>query len=346
MLETSPALEAAGPTAQGARPLGELLVAKGLLTDEQLRWALAEQAESGRLLGEIVVQRDLISMVALVNALVEQLREARKVSYSNALQLPILSGMTKVDFPWRPLGEILVERGFIVPRELEAALAEQQRTGRKLGEILVDQGALTGSQLTRVLVEQTGLRFEDSAPEAEPFAASAEGEPWRPLGRVLVDRGVITEAELEEALHVQRETGRRLGEILVERGAISGADLARALGEQHGLEPESFAIELETSLKPAQTDEPVYRVYSVTFRQGFQERAGLSESANFLEAADFAMEYVQEHSPEALEIERIHGDEQETVWAYSESRAAAAQAARKDLVDTFGFDPTRWNVDR
>jgi hypothetical protein len=59
---------------EGPRLLGELLVAEDLLTPEQLRWALAEQAKSGRLLGEIVVQNGLISMVALVNALVEQLR--------------------------------------------------------------------------------------------------------------------------------------------------------------------------------------------------------------------------------------------------------------------------------
>ena len=69
------------PTSEVDTPpllLGELLVAQGLLTPEQLRWALAEQAESGRLLGEVVVQHDLISMVALVNALVEQLRPAPK----------------------------------------------------------------------------------------------------------------------------------------------------------------------------------------------------------------------------------------------------------------------------
>jgi hypothetical protein len=65
---------APAPVSEGPRLLGELLVAQGLLTDEQLRWALAEQVESGRLLGEIVVQHDLVSMVALVNALVEQLR--------------------------------------------------------------------------------------------------------------------------------------------------------------------------------------------------------------------------------------------------------------------------------
>ena len=70
----APADPPPAPVSQGPRLLGELLVAQGLLTDEQLRWALAEQAESGRLLGEVVVQHGLVSMVALVNALVEQLR--------------------------------------------------------------------------------------------------------------------------------------------------------------------------------------------------------------------------------------------------------------------------------
>jgi hypothetical protein len=69
-------VEAPAPASEGPRLLGELLVAQGLLTDEQLRWALTEQARSGRLLGEVVVQHDLVSMVALVNALVEQLRDA------------------------------------------------------------------------------------------------------------------------------------------------------------------------------------------------------------------------------------------------------------------------------
>ena len=104
--------------------------------------------------------------------------------------------------------------------------------------------------------------------------------------------------------------------------------------------------DLETSLKPAPAAEPVYRVYNVTFRQGFQDRVSLCESPNFLEAADFAIEFVQERAPEALEIERIEGEQQETVWTYSESRASAAELARKDLVETFGFDPTRWNPNR
>ena len=68
-------VDAPAQASPGPRLLGGLLVARKLLTPEQLEWALAEQAKSGRLLGEIVVQNGLVSMVALVNALVEQLRD-------------------------------------------------------------------------------------------------------------------------------------------------------------------------------------------------------------------------------------------------------------------------------
>ena len=246
-------------------------------------------------------------------------------------------------FPWRQLGALLVDEQLLTPTELELALDEQRRTGRLLGQIIVNRGYLSAFSLARVLSAQHGVDLQTPPEEPEPAAQlAAVPTTWRPLGRLLVEKGLISQTQLAEALLTQKDN-RRLGEILVERGVISGADLARALGEQHGLE---LTGELEASLRPAPSTEPVYRVYNVTFRQGFQERGSLCESANFLEAADFAMEYVQQHAPDALEIERIDGDQQETVWTYSESRAAAAELARKDLVETFGFDPTRWDPKR
>jgi len=68
--------------------------------------------------------------------------------------------------------------------------------------------------------------------------------------------------------------------------------------------------------------------------------------SNFLETADHAFEFVDEHDPAALEIHRTHGAAQETVWNYSASRAAAVKAERKDLAQTFGFDPTIWGKKR
>jgi hypothetical protein len=246
-------------------------------------------------------------------------------------------------FPWRQLGALLADEGLLTETELELALDEQQRTGRLLGQIVVDRGYISAFSLARVLSAQHGVEVqapEEPAPEPRLAAVPAS---WRPLGRLLVENGLMSQTQLAEALLVQADTDGRLGEILVQRGIITPSQLAHALGQQHGVE---LSGELEGTLKPLVATEPVYRVYEVIFRQGFQQRRSLDESPNFLEAADFGMEYVQHHRPEALEIERIDGKEQETVWTYSESRATAAELARKDLVDTFGFDPTRWDPNR
>ena len=255
--------------------------------------------------------------------------------------------MTQLDFPWRPLGEHLVDRGFIVPRELEAALAEQERTGRKLGEILVAQGAITGSQLTRVLVEQTGLLLEDfEAEPAPPNTATespqGEGEPWRPLGRVLVDRGALAEAELEEALQVQRDSGRRLGEILVERGYVTAQALVSAVIEQHGLEEETpTAAVVATPLSAAGGE-----TYQVEDHSSEEEARVVFRSEAFLDAVDFAFEYRDAESPEQLRIFRVLGRKREEVWTYALEAAAQTEEQARDLVDVFGYDVVHWRGPR
>jgi hypothetical protein len=247
--------------------------------------------------------------------------------------------VAKTHFPWRPLGEHLLERGFILRSELEAALAEQQRTGRKLGELLVAAGALTGSQLTRVLVEQAGLRFEDS--ELQPAAGvtaseSPDVEAWRPLGRVLVDRGAIAEADLEEALQVQRASGRRLGEILVERGYVTAQALVSAVIEQHGLEDETPATAVLARL-PAGHEE-TYQVED----HGSEEAKVVFRSEAFLDAVDFAFEYLEAESPERLRIFRILGRKREEVWSYGPEAGAESEEPPRDVLDVYGFDVVRW----
>jgi hypothetical protein len=251
-------------------------------------------------------------------------------------------------FPWRQLGELLVAEELLTEDELEQALAEQASSGRLLGQILVNNGYLSAFSLARVLSEQHGVRLQARADEAlvEPAQAEAARE-WRPLGKVLVELGFVTESQLDRALAVQREEHGRLGEILVSRGLLSGSELAQALAEQHGVElEEQDEAELQTQVRPTTADEPVYQVFEVTFEPGYQRRTALYENANFLEAADFAYEYVEEHDPPALEIHRTHGAAQETVWNYSAIRAAAVSAERKALAETFGFDPVRWGKKR
>ena len=164
---------------------------------------------------------------------------------------------------------------------------------------------------------------------------------------LLVDLEFLTESQLERALSVQREEGGRLGEILVSRGLLSGGELAQALAEQHGVElGAQDEAELKTVVRPITPEEPVYKLFEVIFEPGYQRRTPLFESTNFLEAADHAFEFVEEHEPAALEIHRTAGAAQETVWNYSASRAAAVNEERKPLVETFGFDPNAWGKKR
>src|SRR5439155_339562 len=57
---------------QSWRPLGALLVTKGLVTEDELHRALKEQEETGRLLGTILVEGGFVSGPALAIALAEQ----------------------------------------------------------------------------------------------------------------------------------------------------------------------------------------------------------------------------------------------------------------------------------
>ncbi|QSP94036.1 pilus assembly protein PilB [Marinobacter salinisoli] len=52
------------------------------------------------------------------------------------------------------------------------------------------------------------------------------------LGRLLVNRGYLSDSQLDDALHIQRETGERLGEVLVDAGWITEKDLKRVLKHQ------------------------------------------------------------------------------------------------------------------
>ena len=259
--------------------------------------------------------------------------------------------MIEAQYTWRPLGAILVERGLLTEDLLKGALREQRRSGRLLGEILVEAGLVSAFSLTRALSEQHGVHLKTNGnsepPEVSTSAQQTRPTEWRPLGKVLVENGYLTKIQLEQALAEQLTSGGRrlLGEILVATGSLSPLQLARALGEQHGV---SLGAEsdLEAVLTSSAPGQPLYEVRQVAFDAQYEPQDVLYRSASFLEAIDFAAEYIEDNEPEGLEIQRTEAEVRETVWTYSETRAAAMVAARKTLSDTFGFDPTQWDGHR
>ena len=76
----------------------------------------------------------------------------------------------------RPIGQILVEKGEISEVDLQAALEEQERSGRRLGEILIEQGRTSWLALARAIAEQV-LDIQNANAAAEPEGAAPEPAP-------------------------------------------------------------------------------------------------------------------------------------------------------------------------
>jgi type IV pilus assembly protein PilB len=62
-----------------------------------------------------------------------------------------------MDHPRVRLGELLVRAGLITGRQLEEALAEQQRVGKRLGSLLVEIGLVSETQVTQILSQQLSV---------------------------------------------------------------------------------------------------------------------------------------------------------------------------------------------
>jgi len=75
--------------------------------------------------------------------------------------------------------------------------------------------------------------FNIDRPETEPVAARP-AESIR-MGDLLVGKGLITAEKVEEAIALQKKSGKRLGQIIVSKGWVSEDILLTTLGEQLGI---------------------------------------------------------------------------------------------------------------
>lgn len=143
------------------RPLGALLVERGLIDEAQLEKALADQRREGRTLGEILVRHGWVTPFGLAAALASQ-HGVRLDPQDEASHPGEAGGAGEEDGGegWKPLGRLLVQRGLIGEVQLKQALAEQHGSGRRLGEILVDRGWVSAPALASVVIAQHGLRLD------------------------------------------------------------------------------------------------------------------------------------------------------------------------------------------
>jgi hypothetical protein len=97
----------------------------------------------------------------------------------------------------------------------------------------------------------------------------------------------------------------------------------------------------------AAADAPMYQVRELTDGVQPVDLGLLHQCPDFLEAADFAFDYLESNDPlhegsvSVIQIVRVTGSEREVVCSYRHTESAAAQ--RQDSVERWGFDVERWS---
>jgi len=127
-------------------PMGQALVAEGIITEDQLRRALRIQnlLEQPKHLSDVLIELGYATRQAINQAITKHGGNLR-------------------------LGDLLLEQGIITPETLNSALALQKERGIRLGEALIELGAINERTLLRNLAHQMGVPFiEPEFPMIDP----------------------------------------------------------------------------------------------------------------------------------------------------------------------------------
>lgn len=190
------------------------------------------------------------------------------------------------------LGEVLLQQGLLTQVQLEAALDEQQRSGRKLGRVLVESGYLSEAVLGEALARQLGVKFVDLqnfGPRAEVVQLLPEAQARRFRALVLDDTGdalwvgMADPTDLFAYDELARLLKRDLELAVVGEGALLAAldRLYHRAGEIQGL-ASALSAELRdeaTDLADlfgkgsGQEDAPVVRLLQTVFEEAVRLRA-------------------------------------------------------------------------
>ncbi len=142
--------------------------------------------------------------------------------------------------PWVPIGTLLVRAGLIDSEQLEIALGERERTGRRLGELLVEWGWVSSKEIARALADQFTLDFLELRPdtverEAVALLRTADARRLRALPvRVLADGLVLVAIDDPTNLAASEEARTLVGRP-IRLAVVDAAELDAALdGAERG----------------------------------------------------------------------------------------------------------------
>jgi MSHA biogenesis protein MshE len=189
------------------------------------------------------------------------------------------------------LGEILLRQGLLKEEQLQSALADQKRTGRRLGRVFVDAGFVREDQICDALARQLQIPFVDLKQfkiNAELLSRLPEAQARRFRAIVLEDNGATITVGMADPtdLFAYDELARFLKRdvqvaVVAESQLLATIDRSyRRTGEITGLAQElgqeigDAGVEFAGLGLPAGTeDAPVVKLLQSVFEDAVQVRA-------------------------------------------------------------------------
>jgi type IV pilus assembly protein PilB len=228
--------------------IGELLVREGFLKEPDLKRALEEQqreAEAAdRPLGEMMVKRGLISKEQLQTLLnhPDLRRNIGTLLVDEGILKPKdLVAALKEKTPGVPIGRVLVKKE-LVNKEVLDEFLRQQAEGIKIGELAFRLNMVSRRHLDQILAAKSMRRtLGEVLVDLELVGAEDLNYILRKynkqlkLGEILIKQQVISEGEFQAALQEQGQTNTSLGQVLLNKELVTIDQLYEALSRQYNI---------------------------------------------------------------------------------------------------------------
>lgn len=203
--------------------IGDLLLARHLITAKQLEQAIKIQRKTKKRLGQILVDLGYISEQDLAITLAYQ----EQWNFVDVDPYTIDPDLLQV------IPKSLAERYRFFPLKYENGVLHLAIDRIDLGLLKSIPPELTKFKLRFSLTTSYDINYAIKKAYSEDFLKVARG---RKLGELLIRDNIITKKQLTAALRQQKRTGKNLGEILVAGGIVEEGLLNRYLEGQKRLE--------------------------------------------------------------------------------------------------------------
>ncbi len=214
--------------------LGEVLLATGLLSEVQLREALAAQRRHHCRLGEALVRLGILTQDQINWALARHFGlsyvDVRADSLDRTLIRSLRPGLLfqhKV-IPLVQIGD-QITLAMVDPTDTDAVLEVSDALGCEVECALASAEAILAGLDLAFSPEERRLALAQEPSSAHFVKMAQHKVPRQRLGEILVDSLLVTAEQLDAALAKQKGTSYRLGEVLIEDGVLSEDQINWAL---------------------------------------------------------------------------------------------------------------------